>query len=224
MSHGILVNARVQPYQEGVRALQGLPSSVVSDVMGRMVGTTGLHPVNRSAVSVCGSAFTVRVRAGDNLLIHKALDMLKDGDVLVVDGEADVSRALVGEIMMTSARAHGAIAFVIDGAIRDAEAFEAHQFPCWARGINLRGPYKEGPGTINEAVTVGGMLVSPGDIIVGDGDGLVAVSPADALSIANKANEKVAQEKAMIAAILDGSYSSAWVDQALIRNGDGRVV
>jgi regulator of RNase E activity RraA len=150
--------------------------------------------------------------------------MLKDGDVLVVDGEADVSRALVGEIMMTSARAHGAIAFVIDGAIRDAEAFEAHQFPCWARGVNLRGPYKEGPGTINEVVTVGGMLVSPGDIIVGDGDGLVAVSPADALSIANKANEKVAQEKAMIAAILDGSYSSAWVDQAFIRNGDGRVV
>lgn len=219
MSNGIFVNARVQPFKEGVSALQGLPSSVVSDVMGRLVGTTGLHPVNRSSVSVCGSSFTVRVRAGDNLLIHKALDLLKDGDVLVVDGEADVSRALVGEIMMTSARAHGAIAFVIDGAIRDAEAFEAHQFPCWARGINLRGPYKEGPGAINVAVSVGGMLVAPGDIILGDADGLVAVSPAEALSIASKAREKVTQEKAMIAAILDGSYSSAWVDQTLKQKG-----
>lgn len=219
MANGIFIHPRQEAFAEGVQALQGLPSSVISDVMGRLVGTTGLHPVNRSQVSVCGNAFTVRVRAGDNLLIHQALDMLKPGDVLVVDGEGDVSRALVGEIMMTSARMQGALAFVIDGAVRDVDAFETHQFPCWARGINLRGPYKEGPGSINVPVTVGGMLVNPGDIIVGDGDGLVAITPAEALAVAKKAHDKVADEKATIEDILHGRYSSAWVSIALKQKG-----
>lgn len=92
---------------------------------------------------------TVRVRAGDNLLIHKALDLLQPGDVLVVDGEGDTSRALVRENMMTSARVRGAVASLLDGAIRDVEAFEQHRFPCWARGVSLRGPYTEGPGSIS---------------------------------------------------------------------------
>jgi regulator of RNase E activity RraA len=97
-------------------------------------------PVNKSSVSVCGNAVTVRVRAGDNLLIHKALQLLQPGDVLVVDGGGDISRALFGEIMMTVAKSKGAIGAVFDGAIRDVEAFEKYRFPCWARGINLRGP------------------------------------------------------------------------------------
>lgn len=215
MSNGIVINPRHECFSEGVKALANLPSSVISDVTGRLVGTTGLYPVNRSPVLVCGNAFPVRVRSGDNLLIHKALDMLMPGDVLLVDGEGDVSRALVGEIMMTLARVRGAIAFVIDGAIRDVEAFEANQFPCWARGVNLRGPYKDGPGTINCAISVGGMPVNPGDIIVGDSDGLVAIAPADAIRIAQLAHEKVAQERATIAEITGGKYSSAWVDAVL---------
>lgn len=151
----------------------------------------------------------------DNLLIHKALDMLEAGDVLVVDGEGDTTRALVGEIMMTSARVHGAVAFVMDGAIRDADAFETYQFPCWARGISLRGPYKDGPGSINVSVTIGGMVVNPGDVIVGDGDGIIAVPSALAVQVAELAHAKVAHEKETIASILDGTYSSAWVDATL---------
>ena len=219
MSNGIVINPRREGFSEGVKALANLPSSVISDVTGRLTGTTGLHPVNRSLVTVCGNAFTVRVRSGDNLLIHKALSMLMPGDVLLVDGEGDVSRALVGEIMMTSARVRGAVAFVIDGAIRDVDAFETHKFPCWARGVNLRGPYKDGPGTINCAISVGGMLVNPGDIIVGDSDGLVAISPSEAMEVAQLSHEKVAQEQATIAEILSGKYSSAWVDAALKLRG-----
>ena len=219
MSNGIVIEPRKAPFTAGVDALRGLPSSVIGDVMGRLVGTTGLHPVNRSLVTVCGNAVTVRVRSGDNLLIHKALTFLQPGDVLVVDGEGDLSRALVGEIMMTSAKVAGAVGFVMDGAIRDVDAFEQHSFPCWARGINLRGPYKDGPGSINVPITVGGMLVNPGDIIVGDGDGLVAISPAQALDIAAKAKAKVADEQATIQSILDGRYSSAWVDAALKQKG-----
>jgi regulator of RNase E activity RraA len=214
--NGILIQRRVSTDQSVIAALRGLPTSVIGDVMGgRLVGTTALRPINRSAVSTCGNAFTVRVRAGDNLLIHKALDMLEAGDVLVVDGEGDTTRALVGEIMMTSARVRGAVAFVMDGAIRDADAFEEHQFPCWARGISLRGPYKDGPGSINVSVTIGGMVVHPGDVIVGDGDGIIAVPAAVAVQVAALAHAKVTHEKETIAAILSGTYSSAWVDATL---------
>ena len=220
MSSGIHIFPRMPVDERAVKALTDLPSSVISDVMGRLVGTVGLHPVNRSPVSVCGAALTVKVRAGDNLLIHKALGMLSPGDVLVVDGEGDVSRALVGEIMMSTAIYQGAIAFVIDGAVRDVDAFDAQRFPCWARSVNLRGPYKEGPGAINVPVTVGGMLVRPGDIIVGDSDGLVAVSPNDATQVSVLAQAKVKDEQATIARIRAGTYSAAWVDELIQQKGD----
>jgi regulator of RNase E activity RraA len=218
--NGIEIHPRMQAPTASVELLRGLPSSVIGDIMGaRMVGTTGLRPVNRSVVGVCGQALTVRVRAGDNLLIHKALDMLEAGDVLVVDGEADVTRALVGEIMLTTAQVRGAVGFVIDGAVRDIDAFEALGFPCWARGVSLRGPYKEGPGSINVPVTVGGMIVNPGDIVVGDSDGLVAVPARLAAEVAAKAKEKIRTEQETLAAIKAGIYSSAWVDAILKQKG-----
>ncbi len=218
--NGIEIHPRIQAPTASVELLRGLPSSVIGDIMGgRLVGTTGLRSINRSVVSVCGPALTVRVRAGDNLHIHKALDMLEPGDVLVVDGEADVTRALVGEIMLTTAQVRGAVGFVIDGAVRDIDAFEALGFPCWARGISLRGPYKEGPGSINVPVTVGGMLVNPGDIMVGDSDGLVAVPASLAAEVAAKAQEKIRTEQATLAAIRAGTYSSAWVDAILKQKG-----
>jgi regulator of RNase E activity RraA len=215
MTSGIEIHPRKNLAREHINAFTGLPTSVVSDVGGRLLGTTGLHPINRSAVTVCGNAVTVKVRAGDNLLIHKALQILEPGDVLVVDGEGDITRALVGEIMMTIAKTNGAVGFVIDGAIRDVEAFEEHQFPCWARGVNLRGPYKDGPGTINTAITVGGMLVNPGDIILGDSDGVVAITPSSAQEIAMLAKNKVKQEHEMIQSILNRSYNDSWVDETL---------
>ena len=217
--HGITIAERVAGFAAGIDALRGVPSSVIGDVMGRLTGTTALRPVHRSPLAVCGNAVTVRVRAGDNLLIHRALDMLQPGDVLLVDGEGDVSRALVGEIMMTSARVKGAVAFVMDGAVRDIDAFEEHRFPCWARGISLRGPYKDGPGSINQPVTVGGMLVHPGDVVVGDTDGVIAVRPDEALAVAKLAHEKVAHERQTIADILAGKYSSDWVKTTLAQKG-----
>lgn len=218
--NGIEIMPRVKENDAALEALRGLPTSMIGDVMGgRLVGTTALRPVNRSSVSTCGNAFTVRVRAGDNLLIHKALGLLQPGDVLVVDGEGDIGRALVGEIMMTTARERGALAFVIDGAIRDVDAFEEQSFPCWARGVSLRGPYKDGPGSINVPITVGGLWVQPGDVIVGDSDGVVAVPVALAEETAAKARSKMRDEQATLAAILAGTYSSAWVDAILSQKG-----
>lgn len=219
MTNAIHIASRQAAFQPGIDALRGLPASVVSDVLGRMPGTCGLRPVNRSPVAVCGNALTVKVRSGDNLLIHKALQLLQPGDVLVVDGEGDTSRALFGEIMMTVARARGAVGVVLDGAVRDVDAFEEQRFPCWARGVNLRGPYKEGPGSINQPITVGGALVQPGDVVLGDSDGLVFLAPSLALEAARLGREKVALEKATIASILAGRYDDAWVEQTLRQKG-----
>lgn len=203
-----------------VKALAGFPTSIVSDVMGgRLVGSADLRPVHRSVLTACGQAVTVRVRGGDNLMIHKALSTLMPGDVLVIDGDRDVGRALVGEIMSSVARQRGAAAFVVDGAVRDADSFETHRFPCWARGISLRGPYKEGPGAINVPVVVGGMRVNPGDIILCDGDGVVAIDPAQAQEVTRLAKDKVAAEEATLKAIAEGTYSAPWVDEILKSKG-----
>ncbi len=203
-----------------VQSLAGFATSIVSDIMGgRLIGSSELRPVHRSVLTACGQAVTVRVRGGDNLMIHKALSTLQPGDVLVIDGDADTSRALVGEIMSSYAKSRGAVAFVVDGAIRDADAFETHRFPCWARGVNLRGPYKEGPGSINVPVVVGGMQVNPGDIVLCDGDGVVAIPAMHAAEVAAKAQEKVDAEVATLKAIAAGTYSAPWVDEAIQDKG-----
>jgi hypothetical protein len=216
---GIEIHPRKEAFKEGVAALTGLATSVVSDVLGRTIGAVNILPVNKSPVSVCGNAVTVSVRAGDNLLIHKSLQILKSGDVLVVDGGGDLSRALFGEIMMTVAKSKGAIGCVFDGAIRDLDAFEKHKFPCWARGVNMRGPYKDGPGSINTSISIGGMVVNPGDIILGDCDGIIALSPSIALEAAKLGKEKEATEHKTIQSILDGQYNDAWVDATLKQKG-----
>ena len=116
----------------------------------------------------------MKTRPGDNLAIHKALELVGPGDVIVVDGGGDESRALVGEIMKTIAQWRGAEGYVIDGAIRDAGAIAADTYPFFARAAIHRGPYKSGPGEINVPVSIGGSVIAPGDIVVGDEDGIVS--------------------------------------------------
>ena len=172
-------------------ALANLATSLISDAYGdRLLGTVGLSSYNTGHIQVVGSALTVKVSDGDNLFVHKALDLAAPNDILVIDGGGDISRALVGELMATRARALGALAFVVDGAIRDVDFFFNNEFLCWAKGVCLRGPYKNGPGQINVPVVVGGMLVNPGDIICGDRDGLIAIPPHLAEQVAQAANEK----------------------------------
>jgi regulator of RNase E activity RraA len=129
---------------------------------------------------------------------------LRPGDVLVVDGGGDLSQALVGEIMMSRARAMGIAGFVIDGAIRDVDAFLQSDFPCYARGVTHRGPYKSGPGEINVPSSIDGMVVMPGDVIVGDADGIVAFDRADAAELLGLVRQQEQREAAALAAIAEG--------------------
>ena len=184
-------------------------TAVISDNLSRLPGAVGLRPFHGGGVMV-GRALTVRTVVGDNLLIHKALDLVQPGDVVVVDGGGDESRALVGEIMTTIAASRGAAGMVIDGAIRDVAAIARAGFPCFARSAIHRGPYKNGPGEVNVPVCVGSMVVNPGDVVVGDEDGVVAFSPKIAVSLAEKVRAQEQREADILKSIHDGTYVGAY--------------
>jgi len=148
-------------------------------------------------------------------MIHKALQMGGRGDVLVIEGDGSLERALVGEIMKRVAQIRGFAGMVIDGAIRDVAAYREDAFPCYARGVCHRGPYKEGPGEINIPIAVSGAVVRPGDIVLGDDDGVVFIAPEDAREVAAASRKKAAAEAAIFTSISAGTYDDAWVDQSL---------
>jgi len=157
-----------------------------------------------------GTAFTVRTHRGDNLAIHQALALVGTGDVIVVDGGGDETRALIGEIMKDIAEQRGAAGFVIDGAIRDVAAFRSSDFPCFARAVIHRGPYKTGPGVINVPVSVGGAVISPGDIVVGDEDGVVSFSPSIAETLLAAVRAQLVREEETLKAIREGRYENPY--------------
>jgi regulator of RNase E activity RraA len=190
-----------------IEAFRGKPTSVISDNLDRLPGPIGLRPFH-SGLPLLGRALTVRTRAGDNLAIHQALELVKPGDVVVVDGGGDVSRALVGEIMKAIAEKRGAAGFVIDGAIRDCAAFA--DFPCYARAAIHRGPYKNGPGDINVPASIGGCVIMPGDIVVGDEDGVVAFSPEKARELLAAVDAQIAREAQIMQSIAEGTYKGAY--------------
>ena len=177
---GFRIHPRAEgPSPEWLARFKDLPTSWVSDSLGRSVGTIGMHAYhNDVGLMMAGPAVTVRVRPGDNLMIHKAMEMAQKGDVIVVEGGGDVSQALIGGNMQTTAIQKGFAGFVIDGAIRDLVDWASGRMPIWARGSTHRGPSKDGPGEINVPVTVAGMVVHPGDLVLGDADGLLALSPS----------------------------------------------
>ncbi len=197
--------------------LRALPVSNISDNLQRSQGTN-LEPMHCSGRMV-GTAFTVRTRPGDNLMVHKAIDMAAPGDVIVVDAGGALENAIIGELMAGWARKRGVAGFVIDGAIRDSEALAEGDFPVYAAGVTHRGPYKDGPGEINVPVSVGGMVVRPGDLVAGDPDGVVAIAPEDAEKVIAAAEAQHRKEQASMTAIEAGTWDRRWVDEALRARG-----
>ncbi|MEM5382752.1 RraA family protein [Paraburkholderia phymatum] len=191
-------------------ALRELAVSLLSDNMARASGIMGLQPYHRPK-AMAGTAVTVHTRAGDNLAIHRAFDFCRPGDVLVIDGGGELTQALMGDIMASYAESLGVQGLMIDGAIRDVGAIRQRDFPVYARGVTHRGPYKNGPGEINVPVTVGKMVVNPGDIIVGDDDGLLAIAPSDAERVIEGARKQGAKEAAALQSIAEGRFDRSWV-------------
>lgn len=202
-----------------VTRFRALPVANISDSMARMsAGGPRLRPMHKGGV-MAGPALTVKTRPGDNLMIHKALDLAVPGDIIVVDGGGDLTNALIGELMVAYSRTRDIGGIVLNGAIRDSAWIGEHDFPVYAAGVTHRGPYKDGPGEINVPIAVDGMVIEPGDLVIGDEDGLVCVPHDQAESVLAATDAKQLAEQKMMQEIEERRYNRAWVDESLKRLG-----
>lgn len=176
--------------------LLGLATSSIVDSMDRLGSPdAGISAVWEGARLV-GPALTVLTAAGDNRIVHAALDQAQPGEVIVINGFGDRTRALIGDLIAERAKSLGVAGFVIDGCVRDADAIRDLGLPVFARGVTPAGPYKNGPGEIGGAVAIGGVAVLAGDIVVADADGVAFVPRARLDVVADAAARKLADEAA----------------------------
>ncbi|WP_285409896.1 RraA family protein [Variovorax sp. efr-133-TYG-130] len=190
-------------------------AAILADVAGRR-GTmhARIAPVADKMI-VAGPAFTVEVRPGDNLMIHAAIALAQPGDVLVIDGKGDQTAALMGTLMLSACKKRGLAGVVVDGAIRDKLEILELDFPVFSAGFNPAGPTKFVPGRINHPIGAGGIMVNPGDLIVGDADGVTVIEREKAPAMMGLAVKKVADEAARLEAIARGDTESKWLPAAL---------
>ena len=202
-----------------VAALRAVPTANIGDNMNR-VQCMNAHIRAMNGSPLAGPAFTVRVRAGDNLMLHKAMDMAKPGDVLVVEAQGGMSYAITGYLMISWCRARGLAGMVIDGCVRDiADIARVTDFAVYAVGVTPNGPIKEGGGEINFPVTCGGLVVNPGDVVIGDADGVVVVPLGAAADVLEKARMQNAREELDKASIANLAWDRSWVDKVLAAKG-----
>ena len=198
-----------------VKRASSFQAAILADVAGRRGTLSGrIAPVSPE-MKCAGPAFTIEVRPGDNLMIHAALVLAQPGDVIVVDGKGDLSCALTGALMAAHAHKAGLAGFVIDGAVRDTEECAAGSFPIFAAGANPNGPLKNSGGRINWPVSLAGTTVNPGDLIVGDADGVVVLPRELAAGIVAGAQAKVDSEGERMKAIGRGELVQGWVADGL---------
>lgn len=209
---------RTLPDPEVVKAFSKIAAANVADCMGRLCGMNPQIKLmsNPSGRIMCGVALTVKARAGDNMMLHKAMNISQPGDVIVISNEEERSRAVMGEIMFNYLQGFKKIeGIVIDGPVRDIDVLSKGTLPLYATGTTPSGPYKEGPGEVNVPVSCGGIIVNPGDIILGDRDGVIVIPKSDAHSILEKAIVLSEKDKNKAANSAAGTVNRQWVDDLL---------
>lgn len=193
---------------ETVALFSGIPAANIADVTARLFAMdASISPMGR-AKKILGTALTVKSSIADNLLFHKAISMAQPGDVIVVNACGDTHHSVCGDVMYRYAMSKGVAGFIIDGCVRDLDYLEENDFPVYALGATPRGPYKNPVGEINTDIACGGQVIHPGDIIVGDQDGIVVVRKDDALAIHSKLKEVLEKENLMSELIESGSWES----------------
>ena len=199
-----------------------LASYATADISDQLNGLYTLDPAIKphgAGNKVCGPCFTVKLPPGDNLMLHKALEVAQPGDVIVVDGGGQQSRAQAGEMVAQKAKHKKIAAIVVDGLIRDLESVEESDFTIFAKGVTPLGPTKNGPGEINTPINCGGIVIHPGDIVIGDEDGLVVVPQQHLnLIIERMGSWKEATSK-YIENVRKGKFDFAWVNKKLSESG-----
>jgi len=202
----IIVRDFSRPGPNMVNGFEGIPTGVVSDAMGRCNSMAAeIKPVWPGA-KLLGPALTVRTFPADNLMIHKAVTLAKPGDVIVVNAGGYKDTAVFGDLLGYSCKVHGIAGMVIDGSTRDAEGLQAVGFPVFARGVLPMGPFKDSPGSINVPISCGGLAVRPGDIILGDADGVIVIPQEEAADVLAKSQAAVAKEQQIRQRLKQGEY------------------
>lgn len=196
-----------RPDSELVKEFEGIPTAVLSDVTTKYENTMSheIKPVYDGA-SMAGTAVTVKTYPADNLIAHKAVTMAEPGDVLVIDANEYSEAGLWGELISTSCQVHGLYGTVIDGAARDIQEIKELGYPVYARAVSPKGSYKAHPGSINVPISCGGVSVNPGDIVVGDSEGVAIIDSDDADTVLSDARKKLEAEAELRERIEDGEY------------------
>ncbi len=213
-----IVSGVDRPSEDVVAAFRGKASSNVADAMGRFhFMDPGMK--SRTGLPLSGVAITVNARPGDNLMVHKALEVAQPGDVVVVSTTGNTTSAVFGELMGHTAKGAKLGGIVVDGAIRDVDGLKALEFPAFSRTVSPGASDKDGPGEINVPISCGNTVVMPGDIVVGDDDGLAVVPREDAAEVLEQVLALEEREKKRIAAIKGGELFKAEIDETLRSKG-----
>lgn len=201
-----------------IAAFRGLASSTVADAMGRF---NFLDPDirMRTGLRLYGPAVTVNCRPADNLMVHKALQVAEPGDIVVVCTGGNTTSAVFGDLMCHSAVVKGIGGVVVDGAVRDVEGLAGQGFPAFSRAVTAGSCDKDGPGEINVPISCGGVVVMPGDIVVGDVDGVAVVPRDHAVEVLALVTQFVERENARIAEIHAGKLFKEDIDDTLRAKG-----
>lgn len=207
-----------RPAADLVARLSTFPTPDISDRMNRMY-TVSTDIKNRTgSARVCGPACTVQVYPGDNLMVHKALDVAQPGDVVVVYAGNSMN-GIVGDMIAAKAKHRGIQGFIVDGLIRDVQGIREVDLPVFARGVTPIGPLHRGPGELNFPVSCGGVVVRPGDVVVGDENGVVVVAQDFLFDVVTRLEERSAALEEYTAKVRRGEFSNDWVDRTLSEGG-----
>jgi len=191
-------------------------STDISDLLNRLYAVDpGIVCLTGSQHRLCGPACTVKVFPGDNLMVHKVLDVAKPGDIVVVDAHGSSMNAVLGDLISTKAKHRGIAGFIVDGFVRDIPDILKLDFPVFARGATPIGPLHRGPGEVNYPVCCGGVVVSPGDLVVADGAGIVVIPQEIASELLQRLQLQKATMGAYLAGVKRGQFSNDWVDRIL---------
>lgn len=198
-----------------VTAFRSFPTPEISDLLNRLYAIDSeIRCLSGEGLKLVGLACTVRVYPGDNLMVHKSLDIARPGDVVVIAASGGRSNAVLGDIVSAKARHRGIAGYVVDGLVRDLPGIPT-DFPIYARGTTPVGPLHRGPGEINFPVACGGVVVNPGDVIVADDAGIVVVPSLVAEELLARLRANADGQAAYVAAVERGEFSNAWVDAQL---------
>ncbi|HET7037123.1 MAG TPA: hypothetical protein VFI42_15665 [Thermomicrobiaceae bacterium] len=215
-----IVKSFHRPSPELVDCFRGLAAANLSDVQGRQNTLDArVKPIYAPMPPLCGPALTVKARTGDNLMAFKAIELAQPGDVIVISGGLDQNYSLWGGVMSTMAAQNGLAGVVADGLVRDVAQTRDVGLPVYAIGLTPTGPTKEGAGQINTPIACGGVVVNPGDIVVGDEDGVVVVRQDEAEAVLERVHARIALEQSWFERIARGELFLMDSDEELRARG-----